>query len=84
VLDRRLKEHEYLADDYSIADIANWAWVRGHAWTGVGLDGLDGLRRWHDAIAARPAVARGRALPPSAEREQRGREAVEAVREFLV
>jgi len=65
VLDGRLKEHEWLAGDYSIADIANWAWVRTHRWSGVSIDGLDHLRRWRDAIRARPAVQRGIEQPPS-------------------
>lgn len=63
VLDTHLANHEYLAGDYSIADIANWCWVRTHAWSGVELDGLDHLRRWNDAIAARPAAQRGVQVP---------------------
>ena len=63
VLDRRLTAHEYLAGAYSIADIAHWSWVRGYKWSGVDIDGLDHLRRWLDAIAARPAVQRGRDVP---------------------
>lgn len=63
VLDTHLANHEYLAGDYSIADIANWCWVRTHAWSGVELDGLDHLRRWTDAIAARPAAQRGVRVP---------------------
>jgi len=45
VLNTRLADHEYLAGDYSIADIANFAWARGHKWSGVEIDGLDHLRR---------------------------------------
>ena len=63
VLDARLQEHEYLAGDYSIADIANWAWVRTHNWSGVSLDGLPALQRWVDAIRARPAVQKGILMP---------------------
>ncbi|MDP2408248.1 MAG: glutathione S-transferase N-terminal domain-containing protein [Hydrogenophaga sp.] len=65
VLDGQLKDHEYLAGDYSIADIANWAWVRTHRWSGVEMDDLPHLRRWRDAIRARPAVQRGIEQPPS-------------------
>ena len=65
VLDERLKDHEFLAGDYSIADIANWAWVRTHRWSGVEIDDLPHLRRWRDAIRQRPAVARGIEMPPS-------------------
>ena len=63
VLDRRLGEAEYLAGDYSIADIATWPWVSLHDWAGVSVDGLDHLKRWIDAVGARPAVQRGRAVP---------------------
>lgn len=66
VLDGRLAENEYLAGDYSIADIANFAWARIHEWPGVSIEGLDHLQRWLDAIAARPAVQRGLAAPPRA------------------
>jgi GST-like protein len=65
VLDGHLKDHEYLAGDYSIADIANWAWVRTHRWSGVEMDDLPHLKRWRDAIRARPAVQRGIEAPPS-------------------
>jgi GST-like protein len=65
VLDGQLKDHEYLAGDYSIADIANWAWVRTHRWSGVEMDDLPHLKRWRDAIRARPAVQRGIEAPPS-------------------
>ena len=56
VLDTRLAENEFLAGDYSIADIANWSWVRGYKWSGVTLDGLAHLTRWLDVIGERPAV----------------------------
>ncbi len=65
VLDQHLKDHEYLAGDYSIADIANWAWVRTHRWSGVDIADLSHLRRWRDTIRARPAVQRGIEQPPS-------------------
>ena len=65
VLDGHLARHEWLAGDYSIADIANWAWVRTHRWSGIAIDGLDHLRRWRDAIRARPAVQRGMERPPA-------------------
>ncbi|WP_286784989.1 MULTISPECIES: glutathione S-transferase family protein [Pseudomonas] len=63
VLDRRLGEAEYLAGDYSIADIATFPWVKIHDWSGVSLDGLTHLQRWLDAIDSRPAVQRGLARP---------------------
>lgn len=65
VLDGHLKDNEYLAGDYSIADIANWAWVRTHKWSGVALDDLPHLQRWVEAIRVRPGVQRGLLMPPS-------------------
>ena len=65
VLDGHLQQHEYLARDYSIADIANWAWVRTHRWSGVEIDDLPHLTRWRDQLRARPAVQRGIERPPS-------------------
>ncbi len=60
VLDQRLAESEYLAGaDYSIADIATFPWVRNPARRGIDLADYPHVRRWHDAIAARPAVMRG-------------------------
>ncbi|MGB9991959.1 glutathione S-transferase family protein [Massilia sp. SM-13] len=65
VLDGQLKDNEFLAGDYSIADIANWAWVRTYKWSGVSTEGLPHLQRWIEQIRARPAVQRGIMLPPS-------------------
>src|SRR5215469_18557522 len=48
VLNGQLADHEYLAGDYSIADMANWCWVRTHPWSGVSVEGLDHLQRWID------------------------------------
>jgi len=78
VLDTRLSEHEYLAGDYSIADIANWSWVRGYKWSGVNIDGLDHLARWLEAIAAREAVKRGVDVPVPTDLEEMLRKADEA------
>jgi GST-like protein len=72
VLDARLADHEFLAGDYSIADIANWAWVRTHAWSGVSLDGLPQLERWVSQLAARPACRRGVDVPPRPKRLEEG------------
>lgn len=84
ILDRQLAEHEYLAGGYSIADIATWSWVRGYEWSGVGIDGLDHLKRWLDLIAARPAVQRGKAIPPAADLGDRTEQTVEGARKMLV
>ena len=63
VLDNRLAESEYLAGDYSIADIANWCWARTHAWSGISIEGLEHLQRWLALIGERPAAQRGCSVP---------------------
>jgi GSH-dependent disulfide-bond oxidoreductase len=63
VLDGRLAGNEWLAGEYSIADIANWSWVRTHKWSGVSIDGLDHLQRWMGQMASRPACQRGVDVP---------------------
>ena len=71
VLDGQLARGEWLAGDYSIADIANWCWVRTHAWSGIDIDGLPHLKRWMEAIAARPAAQRGIKVPePTPQRSE--------------
>ncbi len=59
VMDRRLADREYLAGEYSIADIASWPWVRSHERLGQPLDEFANLQRWFDTIATRPAVSKG-------------------------
>ena len=66
VLDGQLAERDYLCDEYSIADIANWCWAVSHEWSGINISGLDNLQAWLDRVAARPAVMRGRNVPESA------------------
>ncbi len=63
VLDTQLQGREYLCDEYSIADIANWAWVRTHKWSGVSTDGLDNLKKWSDTMYRRPACLKGIKIP---------------------
>jgi len=80
VMDRRLGEAPYLAGEYSIADIACWPWVRPHRRQGQSLDDFPHVKRWFEAIGARPAVARGMALLA----EKRGsRELTQAARGIL-
>jgi len=81
VLDGHLAANEYLAGDYSIADIANFAWARIHPWPGVDVMGLDHLARWLAAIEARPAVQRGLQAPP---RSTDDATQVERARQLLV
>jgi glutathione S-transferase len=77
VLEVRLGQVPWLAGEYSIADIANWAWVRTHAWSGVSVDGLPNLQNWMEAMAERPACQRGVLIPPP--REQPADERARAI-----
>ena len=70
VLDRRLDGRDYLAGDFSIADIAHWTWVRSHEWAGVSIDDLRNLRRWTDSLSSRPAFQRGIEMPPRVKPEE--------------
>ena len=63
VLDGALADNEWLAGEFSIADIANWCWVRTYKWSGIDADGLDHLHRWAGQLAARPACQAGVAVP---------------------
>ena len=84
VMERRLGEADYLAGEYSIADMATWPWVRGHDWSGVPMDGLRNLQRWFDVVAARPAVIRGKNIPPKDDAPGADEKSVEAARSILV
>ena len=63
VLDKRLAEAAYLADEYSIADMATFPWIARHEWHKVDLAEFPNVKRWYDTINRRPAVARGMAVP---------------------
>lgn len=63
VLDNRLAKVDYIAGDYSIADIATYPWVRKYDWAGVSIEGLSHLERWLDRVGSRPAVVRGLQIP---------------------
>jgi GST-like protein len=63
VLDRRLADRAFVADDYSIADIAIWPWISRFEWQTVDLNQYPNVKRWYLAIAARPAVQRGFHVP---------------------
>ena len=58
-LDDRLNKSEFLAGDYSIADIATFPWIARHEWHDVGLNKFDNLNRWYEEISKREAVIRG-------------------------
>lgn len=63
VMDKRLAEQKYLAGDYSIADMACFPWIARHEWQQIDLAEFPNLKRWYDELAARPAVAKGMAVP---------------------
>jgi len=63
VLDKRLSEAAFLADEYSIADIATFPWIARHEWHKVDLAEFPNVKRWYDTINRRPAVVRGMAVP---------------------
>ena len=63
VLDRQLASHEYIAGEYSIADMALWPWVSGYEWSGVSVAEFASLQRWLSLLGARPAVQAGRDVP---------------------
>jgi len=67
VLDGHLAMNEWLADEFSIADIANWCWLRSHEWSGVSIEGCEHLARWMQAIDARDACRRGIEVPEKRE-----------------
>jgi GST-like protein len=81
VLDSRLAQAQWLAGEYSIADIAHWCWVRTHRWSGVSVEGLPHLRRWLDAMKARPACQRGVEVPQKIDSVLRDEQATRAFTE---
>jgi GST-like protein len=83
VMERQLDTSTYIAgEDYSIADIALHSWVAGYEWSGVKIDGLPGLKRWLDLVGSRPAVVKGRAVPPPLSSEERAK-SVESAKKML-
>jgi GSH-dependent disulfide-bond oxidoreductase len=63
VLDRRLEGRDFVADSYSIADIAIWPWISRYEWQTIDLNAYPNVKRWYLAIAARPAVQKGYHVP---------------------
>ncbi len=64
VMNGRLEKNDFLSgSDYTIADIATYPWVARHEWHRVDLAAYPNVKRWYDRIGARPAVARGMAVP---------------------
>jgi GST-like protein len=63
VLNTHLAEQDWLAKDYSIADIANWCWVRTYKWSGISIEGLNHLERWMKAMYDQPGMSAGLEVP---------------------
>ena len=63
VMDKHLEQRDYLAQDYSIADIATYPWVARYEWHKVDLNDFPAVKRWFDRISARPAVQAGMKVP---------------------
>jgi glutathione S-transferase len=85
VLERQLATHEYVAgNEYSIADISHWSWVHSYDWSGVNIDGLPNLARWLQTVGDRPAVQRGRAVPPPGDIGEKDTTTVDTARKILV
>ncbi len=59
IMDVQLGHHEYLAGEYSIADMAAWPWVYRYDWQGQDLNDFPNVKRWFEAVGIRPAVQRG-------------------------
>ncbi len=63
VLDQHLGKHEFVAGDYSIADMAIWPWCSRWQWQRIDIDEYENLKRWYTKIAARAAVVKGYSVP---------------------
>jgi len=63
VMDAQLKDREFLAGPYTIADIATYPWAARHEWQGVDLGDFANVKRWFNTISARPAVKKGMTVP---------------------
>ena len=63
VLDRRLAGRDFIADEYSIADIATWPWISRFEWHKVDINQYANVKRWYVSIANRPAVQKGYQVP---------------------
>ena len=83
VLDKQLSDQEYISGDYSIADIAHWPWINAHDWAGIDLDKYKNLKRWYKTVGKRPAVNKGKNIPPSSRKKDSDKERIESVRKIL-
>ena len=84
VLDDQLKDKEYLADDFSIADIATWPCVRRHRWAGIEINNLFNLRCWMENLENRPAFQKGIEVPFKLDRSKISQENVIKIGEKIL
>ena len=83
VLDERLSRVEYIAGEYSIADIATWPWINAYDWVRLDLEDFPNLVRWRAAVGERPAVIKGSGIPASPEEEETEEEKIRRIRKLL-
>jgi GST-like protein len=83
VMETRLAESEYLAGDYSIADIATFPWTVRHDWHEIDFDQFPNVKRWFKAIESRPAVVKGRAVMAEQSNQPQSQQYDEKAREIL-
>ncbi len=63
VLDKQLEERDFIAGEYSVADMATWPWISRYEWQRIDIDTFPNVKRWYVEIANRPAVQRGYVVP---------------------
>jgi glutathione S-transferase len=80
VIDKHLEKNQYLAEEFSIADIANWSWIRIHKWSGVEIEDLPHLKRWMNKMSLRPSCIKGIEVPRALELPEN--ENSEKIKEF--
>ena len=80
VLDKQLKGRRWICNEYSIADIANWSWVRIYFWSGINIDGLNNLKKWMKRMEKRAACIKGIEIP----KRESSKKVVKNVRKMIV
>ncbi len=83
VMDGQLSESEFIAGEYSIADIAHWPWIDAHEWAGIDLEQFPNLKRWYEQIGKRPAVIKGMNVPQTPEEQEPVEDRIKRVRDLL-
>ena len=78
VMDKHLGNNKWFAKEYSIADIANWCWVRTHNWSGVSIEGLKNLDRWKNEMYEQPGMLKGIKVPQKVESILNDKEKIDA------